>query len=37
MGKEEIFRRWEEYIGDLFEDDRRERLEINKKWKDHLF
>ena len=30
MGKEDILSRWEEYIGNLFEDDRRERPEINK-------
>ena len=30
MGKEDILSRWEEYIGDLFEDDRGERPEINK-------
>ena len=30
MEKEDILCRWEEYIGDLFGDDRRERPEINK-------
>ena len=30
MGKEDILSRWEEYIGELFEDDRKERPEINK-------